>query len=276
MPDIVIHAIAAAAYVGLAWHFWRTRWRRGEERPSGLRGWERAAILAPLALHGWLLHQSVLGAQFTFGFAQALSATVWLGDALSRTDSYYMRPDGVETRVLPAAAVALFLPLVFPGRPSAQALSAEFTLHVLLFLAAYGVLTIAILHVAMLSFLERDLHAAGGGGDAPLARFPALPPLLTLERLLFRLIALSFILLSLGLALGVALSESTYGRALRFDHKTVFSLLAWATLGVLLVGRYAYGWRGRTALRWTTAGFIFLLLAYVGRSFVLEVILKRS
>jgi len=276
VPDIVIHAVAGAAYVGLAWHFWRTRWRRTEERPAGLRGWERAAILAPLALHGWLLHQGVLGGQFTFGFAQALSATVWLGVALYWIESFFMRLDGVEPLVLPAAAVALFLPLAFPGRASAQALSAEFTLHVLLFLAAYGVLTIAILHVAMLSFLERDLHAAGAQGDAPLARFPALPPLLTLERLLFRLIALSFILLSLGLVLGVALSEATYGRALRFDHKTLFSVLAWLTLGVLLVGRYVRGWRGRTALRWTTAGFIFLLLAYVGRSFVLEVILKRA
>ena len=268
--------------MALAWHFWRTRWRpvaAGAQGPGGLAAWERVAILVPLALHAWLLYRSILPeGQFRFGFAQALSATVWLGVALYWIESFFMRLDGVEPLVLPVAAAALFLPAAFPGRVSPQALAnAEFTLHVLLFLLAYGVLTIAILHVAMMSFLERDLHAAGGAqGDAPLARFPALPPLLTLERLLFRLIALSFILLSLGLALGIALSESTYGRALRFDHKTLFSLLAWATLGVLLVGRYAYGWRGRTALRWTTAGFIFLLLAYVGRSFVLEVILKRA
>jgi ABC-type uncharacterized transport system permease subunit len=63
---------------------------------------------------------------------------------------------------------------------------------------------------------------------------------------------------------------------MRFDHKTLFSVLAWLTLAVLLVGRYVYGWRGRTALRWTIAGFILLLLAYVGRSFVLEVLLGRS
>jgi ABC-type uncharacterized transport system permease subunit len=284
VPDIVIHALAFAAYVVLAWHFWRTRWHRPAAAPSGARepglaAWERAAILAPLLLHGWLLSRSIyVDGAVRFGFAQALSATMWLGVSLYWIESFFLRLDGVEPLVMPVAAAALLLPAAFPGRVATQAaMNAEFTLHVLLFVLAYGVMTIAILHVAMLSFLERDLHHAGGlHGDAPLARFPSLPPLLTLERLLFRLIGVSFALLTLGLVIGIALSESTYGRALRFDHKTLFSVLSWLTLGVLLVGRHVYGWRGRTALRWTSAGFILLLLAYVGRSFVLEVILQRG
>lgn len=268
--------------MGLTWHFWRTRWRPAppadaEAGGGGLSGLERAALLVPLALHGWLLYRALFAdAELRFGFALALSAVLWLGVAIYWAETLFLRLDGVEPLVLPVAAVALFLPVAFPGRVSPQGLAnAEFTLHVLLFLLAYGVLTIAILHVAMMSFLERDLHHPASGERA-LGRFASLPPLLTLERLLFRLIAVSFVLLSAALVLGVALSESTYGRALRFDHKTLFSLLAWATLAALLVGRYVYGWRGRTALRWTTAGFIFLLLAYVGRSFVLEVILRRS
>ena len=45
MPDIVIHAVAAAAYAALAWHFWKTRWRaRRNDAPAGLAGWERAAL----------------------------------------------------------------------------------------------------------------------------------------------------------------------------------------------------------------------------------------
>ncbi|HEX6691781.1 MAG TPA: cytochrome c biogenesis protein CcsA [Burkholderiales bacterium] len=279
MPDIVIHVIASAAYVGLAWHFWNMRWQRrttiAQAAPSGLRSWERAALLAPLALHGWILYSSIVGeAALRFGFAQALSATVRLGVAIYWLESFFMHLDGLEPLLLPAAAAALFLPMAFPGRVSPQSFgNAEFAFHVLFFILAFGVLTIAIVHVAMLSFLERDLHRVGGGA-AP--RLPSLPPVLTLERLLFHLIALSFVLLTIGLAVGVALSESLFGRAMRFDHKTLFSLLAWLTLAVLLVGRHAYGWRGRTALRWTTAGFIFLLLAYVGRSFVLEVLLGRS
>ena len=64
-------------------------------------------------------------------------------------------------------------------------------------------------------------------------------------------------------------------RALRFDHKTLFALLSWLAFAILLLGRYAYGWRGRMALRFTLLGFVMLLLAYVGSRFVLEVVLGR-
>jgi len=38
----------------LAFHFWRTRWR-GASVPR-VAPWERAAILAPFALHTWLVY----------------------------------------------------------------------------------------------------------------------------------------------------------------------------------------------------------------------------
>jgi ABC-type uncharacterized transport system permease subunit len=282
VPDIVIHALVSAVYFGLAWHFWNTRWRLAggpESTVVRLQGWERALILLPLLLHGWLLYRGFFAAaELRFGFASALSAILWLGVLLYWIESLFTPLDGMEPLIMPVAATAVLLPALFPGRVSPQPFgNVEFMLHVLLFILAYGVLTIAILHAGLMSFLERDLHhpgAASRGGA--LRRFLTLPPLLSMERLLFRLIALSFALLTVALAMGVALSESTFGRALRFDHKTVFSLLAWVTLGVLLVGRHVYGWRGRTALRWSIAGFIFLMLAYVGRSFVLEVILQRG
>jgi len=45
---------------------------------------------------------------------------------------------------------------------------------------------------------------------------------------------------------------------------------------VLLLGRHLRGWRGRIALRYTLAGFVFVVLAYTGSRFVLEVILQRG
>jgi ABC-type uncharacterized transport system permease subunit len=71
-------------------------------------------------------------------------------------------------------------------------------------------------------------------------------------------------------------SEEIFGRALNFSHKTLFAVISWFIFAALLAGRHFYGWRGRTALRWTLAGFAALLLAYVGSRFVLEVILKRG
>jgi ABC-type uncharacterized transport system permease subunit len=61
----------------------------------------------------------------------------------------------------------------------------------------------------------------------------------------------------------------------RWDHKTVFSLLAWVIFSVLLIGRYGFGWRGKRAVQVLYTGSLFLLLGYVGSRFVLEVILGR-
>ena len=55
----------------------------------------------------------------------------------------------------------------------------------------------------------------------------------------------------------------------------IFYLFSWGVFAALLAGRQLYGWRGRIAIRWTLAGFIILLLAYIGSKFVLEVVLQR-
>ena len=75
---------------------------------------------------------------------------------------------------------------------------------------------------------------------------------------------------------GIVFSETLFGRPMRADHKTVFAVLSWVTFGWLLAGRWLWGWRGRTAVRWTLGGFVLLVLAYVGSRFVLEVLLGRS
>jgi ABC-type uncharacterized transport system permease subunit len=97
-----------------------------------------------------------------------------------------------------------------------------------------------------------------------------------MEALLFRIIWAGFVLLTATLATGVLYSEELFGRAARFNHKTVFGVLSWIIFAALLGGRHVYGWRGRVAVRWTLTGFLMLVLAYVGSKFVLEVILGRA
>ena len=258
-------------YVGLAWHFWNTRWRQ-RPSPGALRGWERAAILVPLALHGWLLYDGLFFREPRFGFAQALSVMMFLGVALYWIESLVYSVEGMLPLVLPVAALAVPLPAIFPGlEPSgAQVAATEFRLHLALAMIAYSLFVIALLHAALMAVAERQLH-----GKISLL-VSNLPPLLTLEKLLFRVIGAAFVFLTLTLATGIAFSETLFGRALRADHKTIFALLSWATFGLLLLGRLFYGWRGRTALRWTLTGFLMLLLAYVGSRFVLEVVLHRT
>jgi ABC-type uncharacterized transport system permease subunit len=271
VPDIVIHGIASAMYVGLAWHFWRTRWRRGAAS-AGLQAWERTALLVPLALHGWLLYDGIFSRELRFGFAQALSVMMFLGVALYWIESLFYSLEGMQPLVLPLAAVAVPLPALFPGLASsgAHAQAVEFKLHLALAMIAYSLFVIALLHATLMAVVERRLHQKSAGF------FGSLPPLLTLEQLLFRVIGAAFFFLTLTLVTGFAFSEVLFGRAMRFDHKTVFAVLSWLTFGLLLAGRSLYGWRGRTALRWTLTGFLMLLFAYVGSRFVLEVVLQRN
>jgi ABC-type uncharacterized transport system permease subunit len=137
----------------------------------------------------------------------------------------------------------------------------------------------------LMLLVERRLHAMRGGTLARQGAAAAngwlsswldtLPPLLTLETLLFRLIGAGFVLLTLTLVSGMLFNEQLLDRALQLDHKTVFALLSWVMFGALLTARKVSGWRGRAALRWVLASFVALLLAYVGSRFVFEVLLHR-
>jgi ABC-type uncharacterized transport system permease subunit len=273
-----MHVLAAALYFALALHLWRTRWRSSSPLPEQTSGKmhllvERGALLAALAAHALGLRLAIFnGENMHFGFAIALSIMLWLAMALYWVESFYARLEGLQAIGLPAAAVAALLPALFSEpRILTNGSSPAFRLHLLTAMLAYSLFTLAALHALLMAAAERGLHR---GRTSPL--LSGLPPLLTMEAMLFRLIHVAFVLLTLTLVSGIFFSEDLFGRALRFDHKTVFAILSWLIFAALLVGRRLRGWRGRVALRWTLAGFMALLLAYVGSRFVLEIILGRT
>ena len=304
MP-ILLHALVAAAYVGVAGAIWRAAMRAtllpqalpASREPSyRLSAALRVAIVLAWLLHLWLLRDAALiDGTWRFGFALALSATMWVAVALFWFESLMLELVSIWLVMLPLAALCALLPLAFPGSIALGRLSgagggssAWLPVHLAVALAAYGLLTIAAVHALFLVALERWLHRTGGsawavaeGGGADRhhelrhGMLAPLPPLMTMERVLFSLIGAGFALLTLTVATGVVFSEALFGRPMRFDHKTVFTLFAWATFALLLIGRAARGWRGRVALSWTLGGFALLLLAYAGSRFVLEVILHR-
>ena len=274
MPAILMHLLAAALYAGLAVHLWRTRWRGPllDQPTGGLRLGERSLLLGALVAHAISLRMAIFdGDSMRFGFAIALSVMLWLAIALYWIESFYARMDGLQVLGLPAAAVAALLPALFAeAHVLANAGSMAFRLHFLMAMLAYSLFTLAALHALLMATAEKGLHR---GRISPL--LAGLPPLLTMEALLFRLIHVAFVLLTLTLVSGVFFSETLFGKALPFNHKTVFAVLSWLIFAALLAGRHLRGWRGRVALRWTLTGFAALLLAYVGSRFVLEVILGR-
>ena len=240
--------------------------------PALRRQFDIRTCIALVSL-GWVLQGVVItldlaGTPPKFGFAPALSVTVWLVAAVY----------GIETRIFPQlptrwalsafGSVAVLLAAVFPGSPLPPRSSIWLPLHLALGIACYGLFGMAVVHAWFIRRAERRFRR---GQDTHSGL-----PLLTLERLTYRFVTAGFILLSGTLVVGALFGEVVYGHAWKWDHKTVFSILSWITFAVLLIGRQRRGWRGKAAARVLYTGAIFLLLAYVGSRFVLEIVLGRT
>jgi ABC-type uncharacterized transport system permease subunit len=234
---------------------------------------------------GWLLHGGALWVDMVapgslrIGFAIMLSATLWISVAAYWLENRNFSLDGLRVLVLPTAAAAVILSVLFPGSVvPLQGKSSLFPWHVAIAILAYSTLTIAAFHAVLMALQESRLHTHSGApkeGWLTLA-IDRLPAVMTMERLLFRLIGFGFGLLTLTVLSGVVFSEELFGAAFKWDHKTIFTMLSWVLFGSLLAGRIWRGWRGKTALRFTLTGFATLLLAYVGSRFVMEVVLHRG
>jgi len=275
VPEILPYAVNALLYGALAVYVWRIRsipaaGVSGSAASSGVI--ERYAVLVPLGLHAVLIARAMFASDgLHLGVGNAVSAILWLTVLVYWAGNLVYRLEGLQSLVLPVAAVAALLPAVLPSvKPLPNTELIVFKVHLLIAMLSYSLFTIASLHVLLMALLERRLH----DGSLPRA-LQGLPPLLAMETLLFRIIWAGFILLTATLATGVLYSEELFGRAARFNHKTVFGVLSWIIFAALLGGRHVYGWRGRVAVRWTLTGFLMLVLAYIGSKFVLEVILGR-
>jgi len=228
-----------------------------------LLGWIAHAIAIVVDVAG--IGSPLIGARF--GFAPALSMTIWLVLAVYVVESRLVPLPGVRRVLALLGIVVVVLAWAFPGELRPQAPSPWAPLHWALGLASYGLFGAAVLHAVMLNRAERQMRSAAAASVGATAGMP----LLRLERMTFRFVVAGFVVLSAALVLG-----AWFANPWRWDHKTVFSMLGWLVFAALLAGRRSFGWRGPAATRWLYAGAALLLLAYVGSRFVLEVVLHRA
>lgn len=172
--------------------------------------------------------------------------------------------------LFPASALVLLCSLVFGySIVDADHLTWNIGIHVIFSLLAYSLFTIAAGQSLLLAYQDRRLRNHHPGGF-----LHGLPPLQTMETLLFEIIWAGFILLTLGIITGFLFLDNIWAQHLA--HKTFFSLVGWLVFAILLWGRVRLGWRGTAAIRWTITGFILLALAYWGSKFVIEVLLHNQ
>jgi ABC-type uncharacterized transport system permease subunit len=275
MPDSFLYFITAGAWLGLTGLAWRATRPVVAAGPSSTSEIRLESVLVPVALvlHAMLLYRGIVVAEgLNLGLANAISLLVWLTALIYWLAGLaYRGIAGMQSLMAPIGLGAVVLQLTLPSR-HVVTYTAEplFTMHFAIAMLAYALVIVATVHALVMLAEEKWLHR---GVLPPFLK--ALPPLMEMEALLFRIVLAVFILLTLTVVSGVFFSELLFGKPFTFTHKNVFAILSWLIFGGLLAGHYLRGWRGKKAVRWTLAGFFMLLLAYVGSKFVLEIILRR-
>lgn len=225
---------------------------------------------AALVLHALLLWQSFSDAPgLNFSFFSAGALVAWMIAALLVLSALTKPIENLGIVVMPLAAIAVLLELKFPGtRLLPENAPWGLSLHILLSILAYAIFSLAAFQAILLAIQNYHLRHRHPGGF-----IRVLPPLQTMESVLFELIGVGFLLLSLSLISGLMFLENMFAQQL--VHKTILSIIAWGIFGILLFGRLRSGWRGRTAILWTLNGFFLLMLSYFGSKLVIEIILNQ-
>lgn len=242
---------------------------RGENQPSGKQPVLMVSATAVI-LHCAIIYINLAPqTHWSLGLTNALSV-VACAIGLVFTALALRRPiENLGMVVMPAAAVCVVAAWLWPSSSGLVPPSAQLTAHLIVSILAYAFLSLAVVQAVLLSIQEKHLHRR-----QTVRLLKALPPIQTMETLLFILTSIGFGLLTLTLISGAVYTRSLFGVTFTFNHHTVLSIAAWVIFGILLIGHFKFGWRGRHAAHWTIGGFVFLILAYFGTKYVAEFLLS--
>lgn len=230
-----------------------------------------------LAYPAALLHAFTLtdmcdwAGQVNFSFMSVSSLAALLIVIVLLLAALFRPLDKLGLVIFPLAGLIVLIRLLIPEAMHPLKTHAwQMNVHILTSMLAYSFLNIAAIQALLVAYQDWQLHAHHSA-----YRFArSLPPLQTMEKLLFQLMGAGFLLLSISLVTGFIFVDDLFAQHLA--HKTVLSIMAWLVFGALILGRSFRGWRGKLAIHLTLAGFMSLMLAYFGSKVVLEWILKRG
>lgn len=226
--------------------------------------------LGAVIMHASILYDKTFSpAGMNLGFFNALSLVSWLIALLVLITALRKPVESLGIVFFPLAILNIILENTLQSEHFIQSSGPwQLQAHILISIIAYSLFSIAMLQAILVAIQDHHLRNRHPGGF-----IRSLPPLQSMESLLFQIIGVGFIMLTIGLLMGSLYLDDMFARHLA--HKTVLSIIAWILFAILLWGRLRHGWRGRTAIRWTLGGFIALMLAYFGSKLVLELVIGR-
>lgn len=271
MIELIVALPAAALYLACAWRQWQTI----EGRRPAARGLVLSLAMIAALLHlGYLIidaaNRPADSPAINFAFFH-IGSVIGLVITLLLLFSSWKKPvENLFVGLFPMVSIVLLVAAASVSSPQQTLSNISYGLawHILLSIVAYSVFLIAAVQSILLYFQDRHLRKHQTRG-----LIQALPPLQTMDLLLFEMIWLGMIVLTAAFAIGWPAVENLQTQHLM--HKIVFASVGWLVFAMLLIGRYRFGWRGVTASRWTLTGTAFLVMSYFGSKFVLEVLLNR-
>ena len=271
MTNPVMNFLALALYLSAA-GLLGLRLARGEVVTGSAKIGILSLGLGAVVLHATLLYTRLWQENgLNLAFTPAFSLVACVIAALYLATSIIRPVDNLGILIMPVAGLTVLVEWLWPGRISLPLASSSSAVHIVVAILAYSLLCLAAVQSLMLLMQERHLRSKHPGGF-----IRALPPMQTMESVMFQMIGFGFVLLTFTLISGSFFAEAIFGQPFKFTHHMVLAVLAWIVYAVLLAGRWRLGWRGRPAIHWTLGGFTLLLLAYFGSKFVLEVLLQRG
>ena len=132
-------------------------------------------------LHGFTIGLGLMGETPRFGFAPALSVTVWWVLTAYAVETQYFPQFRARWAMAILGSAAVAMSWVFPGQALQVSASFWLPLHWALGIASYGMFAAAVIHAALMTSAEIEIRQ-GNENQSGL-------PLLTLERLMFRFVS---------------------------------------------------------------------------------------
>ena len=226
--------------------------------------WSLALIVMAIFIYKNIYHSGGID----LGFYNSLLLASFVICVILFAASFIKSIEHLGMIVLPVTIICLILNLLFGQPDNSLTYNPGIQTHIITSIIAFSILCLAAVQAILLFIQERSIKQHTSTG---LLR--SLPSLHESETILFQSIILGVLVLTIALVTGFIFLDDIFAQHL--VHKTFLSCLAWLVFVVLLWGRFQFGWRGVTAVRWYLGGFSFLILAYYGSKIVLELILNK-
>jgi len=136
------------------------------------------------------------------------------------------------------------------------------TYHVITCFLGYS--AFAVSFCAAIVHLCKDRAKTGSNAEG------VFPSLERLDEITYRMTAIGFLMLSLGIITGAVWANYAWGSYWSWDPKETWSLITWFVYAAVLHARITRGWRGRRMAVLSIIGFACVLFTFLGVNYLLS------